>query len=665
MTRLILATLMAVMIVTPQIRAQQSSPALEKLFASAQHKATVDGDLKGAIDDYKRIVSTAGKDRGAAARALLRMAEAYQKLGDSEAQRIYAELLRDYREYADIVAQARARMSVNTPERARGDRIVKSGPNTTWGDGRVSPDGRLISYVDYAVGTLDYKLHDLVTGVDRPLQGCAYTSAFAPDGKRVVCGGFGKVGIRIVAVDGSSPPRVVHANTDVDIFYPSDWSSDGKSIALVARRLDRTHQIGVLNLEDSSFRVLKTVGWRGPNKMFFSPDGKYMAYDLPASETDTQRDVFIIAVDGSADRRVTEHAADDAVMAWAGDGRHLLFASNRNGPVGLWVQPVVGGATASAAPTLVKTDIGTVDSQGLTAAGTLYVVKNASTLHMQIAPIDLAAGRLSGASSLRIYGSDTPAWSLDGRQLAYAMTPANGLRYLAIHDLVSNTVRELRPQLLYMPMPQWFPDGKSVVVWGRDLQGQGVIKRIDVETGRDSFITTAWNIQSVRVSSDGTKIYYADQRGSRPGRIIERDLATGSERDFAAAGAVSPDGRWGAIIRFDAKSKSSTVTFTPLGGGEPHSVVAPVELAGFRALTWTPDSRAILSAESGKALWVVPVDGRSPRKLDIDISSWIDGQGIRLSPDGKSIAFFTGQDAREVWALENVVPAGSRPASRQ
>jgi len=69
-----------------------------------------------------------------------------------------------------------------------------------------------------------------------------------------------------------------------------------------------------------------------------------------------------------------------------------------------------------------------------------------------------------------------------------------------------------------------------------------------------------------------------------------------------------------------------------------------------------PDGHAILAAEAGKALWLVPVDGGTPRRLDVDISRWIDGQGIRLSPDGKQIAYFTGEDAREVWALENVVP---------
>jgi hypothetical protein len=43
--------------------------------------------------------------------------------------------------------------------------------------------------------------------------------------------------------------------------------------------------------------------------------------------------------------------------------------------------------------------------------------------------------------------------------------------------------------------------------------------------------------------------------------------------------------------------------------------------------------------------------------LDIDVSSWIAGAGIRLHPDGKQISYFTGEDSREVWALDSILSA--------
>ena len=50
----------------------------------------------------------------------------------------------------------------------------------------------------------------------------------------------------------------------------------------------------------------------------------------------------------------------------------------------------------------------------------------------------------------------------------------------------------------------------------------------------------------------------------------------------------------------------------------------------------------------------MPTDGSAPRKLAIDTSGWLVREGIRLSPSGTHIAFFTGKDASEVWALESV-----------
>ena len=57
--------------------------------------------------------------------------------------------------------------------------------------------------------------------------------------------------------------------------------------------------------------------------------------------------------------------------------------------------------------------------------------------------------------------------------------------------------------------------------------------------------------------------------------------------------------------------------------------------------------------------------GSSPRKLDIDVNTWIEGssggldRGFSLSPDGRHVAFLMGKSAAEVWALENILPASN------
>ena len=105
--------LLAILLTTP-VHAQRSSPA-EILMESARQKETVEGDLKGAIRQYEEIVKKYAADRPTVAKALVRMAEAHQKLGDAEAQKIFERVVRDYSDQKEPVYQARARRLPGTP----------------------------------------------------------------------------------------------------------------------------------------------------------------------------------------------------------------------------------------------------------------------------------------------------------------------------------------------------------------------------------------------------------------------------------------------------------------------------------------------------------------------------------------------------------------------
>ena len=94
-------------------------------------------------------------------------------------------------------------------------------------------------------------------------------------------------------------------------------------------------------------------------------------------------------------------------------------------------------------------------------------------------------------------------------------------------------------------------------------------------------------------------------------------------------------------------------------------VSKPDAVSTYGGTTWTGDSTALVVVKSderygAKEMWLVPVNGDKPRKLDIDVRSLKGlgaGGGIRLHPSGKQIAFFLGSQYREVWALESLQPA--------
>ena len=141
------------------------------LLQAAQAKETIQGDLKGAIELYKNAVKEAGASRALAATALIRMAECYQKLGDTESHKIYEQVVREYGDQKDAVSTARARLAVlSGGQAATGIVAQQVGPRL--GDKQygaaISSDGRYVGIEEHGrifvqdLGTLE---EHLVIGV--------------------------------------------------------------------------------------------------------------------------------------------------------------------------------------------------------------------------------------------------------------------------------------------------------------------------------------------------------------------------------------------------------------------------------------------------------------------------------------------------------------------
>src|SRR5215472_12683074 len=84
-------------LVNPPGQAQKNDRP-EVLLEAAKQKATLEGDLKGAIKLYKDIAARFASNHAVAATALLRMAECYQQLGDAEWRKVDQEMISKYPE---------------------------------------------------------------------------------------------------------------------------------------------------------------------------------------------------------------------------------------------------------------------------------------------------------------------------------------------------------------------------------------------------------------------------------------------------------------------------------------------------------------------------------------------------------------------------------------
>jgi dipeptidyl aminopeptidase/acylaminoacyl peptidase len=425
------------------------------------------------------------------------------------------------------------------------------------------------------------------------------------------------------------------------------------------------------------------VDWKGPTKIFFSPDGRFIAYDLMVADKSDERHVYVMAVDGSRETAAVAHTSQNIIMGWSPDGQHLLFASDRSGSFGLWGLPIADGKPSGTA-TLLKPDTASFWSLGLTASGTMYVWKYASPVYVQASSIDLTAGKLVAGSSAtfqRFIGSrGRPDWSADGKYLAYqSCAPlGGGPCALWIRSMETGQLRELRPKLAYFFFPRWSPDGRELLTRGTDLKGRQGLYRIDAQTGETTLVAARPERGSSlpQQTPDGKRSYY--QRGSS---IMERNQAAGTEREVAripTAGArqfiFSPDVSSVAYLGAEPPGSESLIVLS-FPGGAPRALlrVSPPERLIPR-FDWTSDGRALAivkeRTDTGrKELWLVPVTEEKPRKLDVDVNNWLVQDGFRLDRAGKQIAFVAaaGKPGLEIRALENFLPAqaAAKPTARK
>ena len=81
------------------------------LYQQALRKERAEGKMQEAIQLYQRIVRDFAKNRALAAKALLQLGGCYEKLGIADARKTFEQLVRDYGDQTEVVAEARTRLA--------------------------------------------------------------------------------------------------------------------------------------------------------------------------------------------------------------------------------------------------------------------------------------------------------------------------------------------------------------------------------------------------------------------------------------------------------------------------------------------------------------------------------------------------------------------------
>ncbi len=208
-----------------------------------------------------------------------------------------------------------------------------------------APAGDRIAYMSYEGG--DPAIYELSLNPGRStllvdLPGLDLTPTYSPDGTTLAFGSTVDGRTEIFTYDLSRrccPERTTFARYS-NSLSPT-FAPDGKRIAFNSDRLGQLH-IFVKGVPDGSPELVtpyiydRSVHNAGPD---WSPKGDRIAFH---GWVQGQPQIFTVAPNGRGLRQLTQVGRNED-PSWASDGRHIVFASTRNGYEGLWILDVVSG----------------------------------------------------------------------------------------------------------------------------------------------------------------------------------------------------------------------------------------------------------------------------------------------------------------------------------
>ena len=480
----------------------------EAALQAAMNKETVAGDLTGAIKDYNAIVTQYGRsDQTIAARALMRAAGAYEKLGrTAESRQVYAQIAKDYANIAPDAGDrghrhcgarsansAHAGLATGARDQAAArdddaERIAECAERRRHARGRV--------LLGFSPRQSVHPQPGLRSDNDARRRGWLTCLLPGREADRLHPGrGFGAIprvsSLYIVnATPGAQPRTLVSNEAGLVNVSPFGWSLDGKTVyanvgGMAARTGVQASLVGV-SVADGKVTTIKAFEPKqGAIQPRLSPDGRFIAYSL-LSGTAPNRRIFTIDVNGQNERDVVKLAGMNMNPTWSPDGTQLLFWNNLTGNLAvnstLWSVAVDDGAAAGSPSTVHSGLVGLETLLGMSPLGTLYTFRAIPNT-----PNVFIADRTAGSSIVAMFPGEAASWSFDGKAIAFLREAGAAGYQLIVRSVDSGEERSYPHDNVSNMSPRWLHDssGFLVGVGGSAHQStDGAVYFVDATTGR-------------------------------------------------------------------------------------------------------------------------------------------------------------------------------------
>jgi len=253
--------------------------------------------------------------------------------------------------------------------------------------------------------------------------------------------------------------------------------------------------------------------------------------------------------------------------------------------------------------------------RGVNATRIAYVTRAANRYTLRITDADGEGGQVALASPQPII---SPAWSPDGRRLAY-VSFESGKAVVLVQDVITGERRSVASFKGSNSAPAWSPDGRKLAV---TLSRDGVAQLYLLDLEGDSLrrLTTSSAIDTeAAFAPDGASLYFVSDRGGGPqvyrlavngGGAPERVTFNGV---YNISPAISPDGRTLAYVN---RGTGFRVMVQPLDGSSPPLAVSDTN--DDESPSFSPNGRLLIyaSRSGGRdVLMTTTLDGKIRTRL--------------------------------------------------
>jgi Tol biopolymer transport system component/DNA-binding winged helix-turn-helix (wHTH) protein len=418
-------------------------------------------------------------------------------------------------------------------------------------------------------------------------------------------------------------------------------SPDGTSIAYARREsVASPYRIVLASFETGEKRIItspesSTLGDIDP---LFGHDGQSVFFVRAVNEV--TKDLYAAPLQSGEPTRLTSDYRKINGLTWSPDGEKLLFTSTRSGMYGVWSVDSDGGD-----PQLVP--LGNEDvQQPSTAPGVGHIAYEQWTHRAQLKRIELGPqAEIDAEDYVRSTRWDSnPAYAPDGERIAFASN-RSGPQGIWISDRDGrNAVQIADLGGVFVDHPAWSPDGR-LIAFDASPDGRTAIFTVAPEGGTPRPITEGpGDSRNPAWSRDGKWIYF-ESNSSGTWQIYARPDGGGKSVRVTADGGVNPgesvDGKWllygkpdvpGLWRRPTADWRGSAVT------NVEEELTGELELRD--SSNWAPADLGVYFVRRPVAgppfLSLFDYSSRSVRDV-VELSPSFEGWGLDLAPDETEI----------------------------